>query len=125
MNEQRLIDASTLRKEVNECYDHLFRAGIVPHELIIYAESVDALIDNAPTIEPRQDAEHDATQYSNGYQDGFLEARKLFTDPENAAVLEKVMAEIISILKDVMPQVVEIAKEYATGNGMKEGQPHE
>lgn len=70
-------------------------------------------------------AEYDATQYSTGYQDGFLEAKKLFTDPENAAALEKITAEIVSLLKDIMPQVVKIAKENATGNGMKEGQADE
>lgn len=84
-----------------------------------------AYFENTPAVEPSQNAEHDATQYSTGYQDGFLEAKKLFTDPENAAALEKITAEIVSILKDVMPQVVEIAKEYATGNGTKGGQANE
>jgi len=35
-------------------------------------------------------AEHDATQYSTGYQDGFLEAKKLFTERPQGEWLENV-----------------------------------
>lgn len=74
---------------------------------------LEGLILNAPKAEAKPE-DADALQYSKGYNDGFIEAKKLFIDPENAAVLEKITAEIVSILKDVMPQVVEYAKERAT-----------
>ena len=48
--EQRLIDADALRKAVNDFYDNSFE-GIVSSDLIKYAEAVDRLIDNAPTID--------------------------------------------------------------------------
>lgn len=48
--EQRLIDAAALRKAVNDFYDNSFE-GIVSSDLIKYAEAVDELIDNAPTVD--------------------------------------------------------------------------
>lgn len=48
--EQRLIDAVSLRKAVNDFYDNSFE-GIVSSDLIKYAEAVDDIIDNAPTID--------------------------------------------------------------------------
>lgn len=46
-----LISRSALRKAVNDFYDNSFK-GTVSSDLIKYAEAVDSLIDNAPTIEP-------------------------------------------------------------------------
>ena len=48
--EQRLIDANALRKQVNAFYDEHFK-GLVPNELIKYAQAVDDFIDNAPTVD--------------------------------------------------------------------------
>lgn len=45
-----LISRSELRKAVNDFYDNHFK-GLVPNELITYAEAVDNFIDNAPTVE--------------------------------------------------------------------------
>ena len=47
-----LISRSALRKAVNDFYDNSFK-GIVSSDLIKYAEAVDELIDDAPTIEER------------------------------------------------------------------------
>ena len=46
----RTIDAAALRKAVNDFFDNSFK-GIVSSDLIKYAEAVDELIDNAPTID--------------------------------------------------------------------------
>ena len=46
----RLIDADALRKAVNDFYDNHFN-GLVPNELITYAEAVDNAINNAPKVE--------------------------------------------------------------------------
>ena len=44
-----LISRKALREKVNAFYDSHFK-GLVPKELITYAEAVDDLIDNAPTV---------------------------------------------------------------------------
>ena len=46
----RLIDADALKEAVNGFYDNRFN-GLVPSELIEYAQTVDNLIDNASTVE--------------------------------------------------------------------------
>ena len=45
-----LISRSALRKAVNDFYDNSFK-GMVSSDLIKYAEAVDELIDNAPTVD--------------------------------------------------------------------------
>lgn len=45
-----LISRSALRKAVNDFFDNSFK-GIVSSDLIKYAEAVDELIDNAPTVD--------------------------------------------------------------------------
>lgn len=45
----RLIDADALKEAVNGFYDNRFK-GLVPSELIEYAQTIDAIIDNAPTV---------------------------------------------------------------------------
>ena len=45
-----LISRSELRKAINDFYDNHFK-GLVPNELITYAEAVDNFIDEAPTVE--------------------------------------------------------------------------
>lgn len=48
-----LISRSALRKKVNSFFDSQFE-GIVSSDLIKYAEAVDELIDNAPTVVPKE-----------------------------------------------------------------------
>lgn len=75
-----------------------------------------AYFENAPKAEAKPE-DADALQYSKGYNDGFIEAKKLFTNPETIEVFEKLTAEIIDILKDIMPQIIEIAKEKIRKDG--------
>ena len=47
-----LINREALIKSINDFYDNHFN-GLVPNELITYAEAVDNFINNAPAIEAR------------------------------------------------------------------------
>lgn len=47
-----IISREALRKAVNAFFDEHFK-GLVPTELIEYAEAVDDFINNAPTVEPK------------------------------------------------------------------------
>ena len=69
-----LISREGIRKAVNDCYDSKFK-GLVPRELIDYAESVDNLIDNAPTVEVYTKDDM-AGAYNEGYMCGSREAEK-------------------------------------------------
>ena len=46
----RPIDADKLKATINAFYDNNFK-GLVPNELIKYAQAVDNTVDNAPTVE--------------------------------------------------------------------------
>lgn len=98
--EQRLIDANALKKAVNDFYDENF-VGCVSQSLIMYAQAVDNSIDNAPTVE----SEDNAIQYTKGYQDGFLEGKKLAERPQGER-------EFIEILTNYPPDDLCTYPEY-------------
>lgn len=52
--------------------------------------------------------------YTSGYIDGYTSKS---TDPDAPDMIEKLTAEMVSIIKDVLPQIVEAAKEYTRPEG--------
>ncbi len=60
-----LISRSKLKKVINDFYDSHF-IGVVPNELITYANAVDTAIDIAPTVDLKD-------IYQEGHYDGHLE----------------------------------------------------
>ena len=47
--------------------------------------------------------------YTNGYIDGYTSKS---TDPEAPDIIEKLTAEMVGIIKDTIPQIIEAAKDY-------------
>lgn len=56
MKNIRLIDAIALKETINAFYDALF-VGCVSSDLITFAQGVDVMIDDAPTISERSQGE--------------------------------------------------------------------
>lgn len=81
-----LISRSALRKEVNTFYDNHF-IGLVPNELIKYAQAVDDFIDNAPAVEPER-SQGDLISRSALYRE--IESLNVYCtiDNENDALLK-------------------------------------
>lgn len=52
--------------------------------------------------------------YTSGYIDGYTSKS---TDPDAPDIIEKLTAEMVSIIKDVLPQIVEAAKDNARPEG--------
>ena len=73
MNEIRLIDANALKEEMNKKALDLANGGM------IFIDNINKVIDNAPTVDVPT---ADAVQYTLGYQDGFLEGKKIFERPQ-------------------------------------------
>ena len=68
-----LISRSELRKAVNDFYDNHFK-GLVPNELITYAEAVDNFIDNAPTVVPER-PQCNQIAWEQGYEVGYAQGK--------------------------------------------------
>ena len=77
MNEVRIIDANALKEQIVRKAN----SGQFSEAVIYGFQKAIWLIDNAPTVEPNKD--NGATQYSQGYYDGFMSAKELITkEPE-------------------------------------------
>ena len=77
MNEVRMIDANALKEQIVRKAN----SGQFSEAVIYGFQKAIWLIDNAPTVEPNKD--NGATQYSQGYYDGFMSAKELITkEPE-------------------------------------------
>lgn len=91
----RLIDADELKKDFDNL--HLFKLWV--------REEIKAHIDNAPTVNPTfKPICDDAIQYTKGYQDGFLEGKKLAERPQD---------EFVKLLKE---RIVESVCEWCQMN---------
>ena len=82
-----LIRRGDLRESVNAFYDNRFK-GLVPNELIEYAQAVDRLIDNALTVE----------QFT------------IFCENADEKDIEDMKAELRNVLKEAKPQGYWIGK---------------
>ena len=69
------ISREALKKAINSLYKY----DSYTDEFDTAIKTVFGIIDNAPTVEP---TENSAIQYSLGYQDGFLEGKKLNEKPQ-------------------------------------------
>ena len=77
----RLIDANALLKSLKSGCENCSDANTNWCEHCCKINDFEDLIDNAPTVEPNKD--NGATQYSQGYYDGFMSAKELITkEPE-------------------------------------------
>lgn len=90
MSNKRLIDAEELKATLKQWFPPFTLEGLEAKTLF---KQIIHDIDNAPAVEPSQNAEHDALQYSKGYQAGFLEAKKLHGETEGEWITVKYARE--------------------------------